>query len=300
MTPANATDVEQFSPQHKTGISYGPVVNLRTPSSFISKNQIQSPFSSTTEPPPLPISQPSNFPINSLSLNLQSIGSSNEQVPLSQTSNIFNNSIPSNLECVRTQVLESSFENPPQGRYHRALINIASDSTFTKSEQIDNFNNPQKSQIFSPLSKRRDSGTNTRAHLEATGKIDSYVIKSDELCQDLAERMLSEALLPPSAIHANDIIGSTLGEKGLMYIREKLNSMNSNKEDIEQQGPFKARELDVCQKMENPDKEIKKLSNSRHEFSTFKSDFLAQTRNPQISGFPSQGKLSGKFIIKPR
>ncbi|XP_043482203.1 paxillin [Leptopilina heterotoma] len=277
MTPANATDVQQFSPQHKVGIlSSGVGVNLRTPSSFINKTPNTFQYSST-EPPPLPLSQPPNN--SPLPLNLQSIGaeyreSSSESLPnRSQTSSILNKSLPSNVEFVRTQMLESSLENSPQGRYHRALINTPNDSKFVKSETIDDVNIPQKSKIFSPGAKRISEAS---SRVETTGGIDSFVVDSDHLPQDLAEKMLSEALLPPSAIHAADIIGSTLDEKGLMYIREKLNSMNSGKEDIEQQGPFRSRELEGL-----PKQEIEKLINTRHEVSNSRSEFLPQMSSHQ-------------------
>lgn len=294
MTPANATDVQQFSPQHKAGIlSSGPGVNLRTPSSFINKTPSTFQYSSA-EPPPLPLSEP---PIlDPLPLNLQSIGadyreSSSESLPSRlQTSSILNKSLPSNVEFVRTQMLESSLENTPQGRYHRALINMANDSKFAKSETIDDVTSPQKSRIFSPSAKKI-SEANSR--VEATGGIDSFVAESDCLPQELAERMLSEALLPPSAIHAADIIGSTLDEKGLMYIREKLNSMNSGKEDIEQQGPFRSRELEGL-----PKQEVEKLVNPRLDVSNSRSEFVPGSQGKSASAYASD--VLRESLAKPQ
>ncbi|XP_011307538.1 uncharacterized protein Tes [Fopius arisanus] len=62
----------------------------------------------------------------------------------------------------------------------------------------------------------------------------------------LAEQMLSEALLPPSSINSNDIIASTLDEKGLSYIREKLSSKYGDKEesDIQSQIPMRSRDFE--------------------------------------------------------
>lgn len=68
----------------------------------------------------------------------------------------------------------------------------------------------------------------------------------------LAEKMLNEALLPPSAIHAHDIIGSTLGQEGLSLIREKLTSKYSAKDEpVNLRGAAKSRELAVGEKKEN-------------------------------------------------
>ncbi|XP_015115591.1 paxillin isoform X1 [Diachasma alloeum] len=63
----------------------------------------------------------------------------------------------------------------------------------------------------------------------------------------LADQMLSEALLPPSSIHSNDIIASTLDEKGLSYIREKLSSKYGEKEDsadVQSQIPMTSKDLE--------------------------------------------------------
>ncbi|XP_023289548.1 uncharacterized protein LOC105701675 [Orussus abietinus] len=57
----------------------------------------------------------------------------------------------------------------------------------------------------------------------------------DDLNQEYsrsAELMLSEALLPPSAVNASDIVGSTLGKDKLMFIQEQLRSKYSKDDPI--------------------------------------------------------------------
>ncbi|XP_034938131.1 Wilms tumor protein 1-interacting protein homolog [Chelonus insularis] len=73
----------------------------------------------------------------------------------------------------------------------------------------------------------------------------------------LASKMLSDALLPPSSIHSSDIIGSTLDQKGLSFIREKLASKyNPTDGPVDQNNLLKSREL----KQENQ-KPLSKLIN---------------------------------------
>ena len=329
MTPANATDVQRFSPRHKAGSNISvPVRNLRTPSSFISKNaslpSSQSallmneppPFSST-QLPPLPASQPP---------------------PLSkgtEPSYFQNNAVPANLESVRTHTFGNSVEISLQGRYHRALINTPNEAILTKSGPIDALNSAKKSAPFtqllknhtrslasklqnslnqcpkesflqnnnysqqspSPTERQEESNIlGIKAHLEETGKIDAHLEKSRELPQDIAERMLSEALLPPSAINAGDIIGSTLDEKELMYIRDKLNSKYSNKSDIEHKGPFESRELEGFRRPEIANRELETLNNTeRNQFASCGSEIMS-FKNPQMAEALGHGKLQGKAL----
>lgn len=58
-----------------------------------------------------------------------------------------------------------------------------------------------------------------------------YSESVDKKTASLAESMLTDALFLPSAIHINDIIGSTLDEKELMFIKEKLTDKYSTLEN---------------------------------------------------------------------
>lgn len=333
MTPANATDVQR-SPQHKPGASVGQGLNLRTPSSFMSKN----PPLSTTHLP-LSITEPPSFPsiqIGPLPLpELPSLPLSLPPLCASQLPNIQSNAIPRNLESTRVQILGSRVENSPQGRYHRALVNTPNDGNFAKSGPADalhapqtagpftqllrqhakalesNFLNPSNQpagdstsqnidpnqQIFSlPEYQEKNDNSGIVAHLEGTGRIDSRLEESRGLPHDIAERILSEALLPPSAIHVNDIVASTLDEKGLTFIIDKLNSKYSNKGDVEHGGPFESRELEGHRRPGIVNMEVERLSSTlQNKFSLCESQTM-RSSNPQLTEALSHGNLSGKFL----
>lgn len=63
---------------------------------------------------------------------------------------------------------------------------------------------------------------------------------------DIVQSILADAFLPPSTVHAHDIIGSTLDESRLMFIREKLTDKYSNQENqVHNASPNVARDLDA-------------------------------------------------------
>ncbi|XP_033210834.1 uncharacterized protein LOC117168950 [Belonocnema kinseyi] len=335
MTPANATDVQR-SPQHKPAASAGQGLNLRTPSSFMSKNPPlptnHLPFS-ITEPPSFPSIQTPPVPLPELpSLPLSLLPIYPSKLP-----NIQSNAIPRNLESLRVQSLGSIVENSPQGRYHRALVNIPNDENFEKSVPADalniplttrpftqllrqhakalesNFSNPSNqpagdstSQNIDPCQQsvsvpglqEKNDNSGIVAHLEGTGRIDSRLEESRGLPHDIAERLLSEAFLPPSAIHVNDIVASTLDERGLTFIRDKLNSKYSNKGDVEHRGPFESREIEGHQRPGIVYKEVERLSSTLpNQFSTCESQTM-HSHHPQLTEALSHGNLPGFDPVK--
>lgn len=180
MTPANASDMQRFSPQHTSNPTHG--TNLRTPSSFLPKIS-----------PPLPHNSENGI-----------------------LSKIISSQTP-NAECF------SEFGAIP-GRYHRALAKVGHESNVAETDPVMGM---QKCpQFASELSKLDQS----RAENDLK-KVTSLILSSSERsnkAEMLAEEMLCQALLPPSAIHSLDIVGSTLDEKGLDYIRDKLSHKYSN------------------------------------------------------------------------
>ena len=84
--------------------------------------------------------------------------------------------------------------------------------------------------MYNPAIKSNDKQRDSDSSLE--NSVDYEIAQNREHENSmLADKMLNEALLPPSAIHAADIIGSTLDEKGLSFIRERLTSKYSAKEE---------------------------------------------------------------------
>ncbi|KAF7994738.1 hypothetical protein HCN44_004210 [Aphidius gifuensis] len=64
---------------------------------------------------------------------------------------------------------------------------------------------------------------------ESTSKNDDKLNDNYDENSILADKILSDALLQPSSINSGDIIGSTLDQQGLNYIREKLTTKYSDK-----------------------------------------------------------------------
>jgi len=75
------------------------------------------------------------------------------------------------------------------------------------------------------VSSKRKTSTHLEEHRQVINNNTPCLVHSETVDHEtacMAESMLTDALLPPSAIHLKDIIGSTLDEKELMFIREKL------------------------------------------------------------------------------
>jgi len=75
------------------------------------------------------------------------------------------------------------------------------------------------------VSSERETLTHLEGHRQMLNNNAPCFIHSETVDREtasMAESMLTDALLPPSAIHLKDIIGSTLDKKELMFIREKL------------------------------------------------------------------------------
>ena len=320
MTPANATDVQRFSPQHSQQLS-NPTgsLNLRTPSSFIPKvpqthlkSNLPNQSIDMTNVPSV-----SNIDV----IRAQHLQAANEMNPrlgryhhtltnipndgnlvegvnvpgayhagsqylsnsVNEEKNVSkNNSTPSELKYSRNPSNIASGEYMQNGTlqfgsYHRTLANIPNNSTIAEAASVPgalhtpgygtsnlkkdkNLSNPtpcemQYSRNPGSIANEEFLHKNT-PHLinepiagkskASAEKVGDQIEQNLEFSSDipsnalLAEQMLSEALLPPSAVHANDIIGSSLDEKGLMYIREKLSDKYSNKNET----PMVTRELD--------------------------------------------------------
>lgn len=251
MTPANATDVQRFSPQHSQNLSNPKgELNLRTPSSFI---------------PKVPYTQ--KVPQTKSSLP----NSPNERgAPLAYNTD--------SIRGQHTQLANQS--NPILGQYHHALANVSNQASLAEAanvpgayhlgSELPNSNDQSKRcQKHNPTpyelkySKNPASIINEecdqdckapqtseslsnelRAHTEKIGAQTQENLEFSSALPSralLAEQMLCEALLPPSAANAGNIVGSSLDEKGLLYIREKLSDKYGIQNDPV---PLPSRELD--------------------------------------------------------
>ncbi|XP_011499777.1 PREDICTED: testin [Ceratosolen solmsi marchali] len=247
MTPVNATDVQQFSPQDNEHLSnLNSILNLRTPSNFISKM-------------------------------LQTHSKSN--VPF-----IFSNDnilLTSNIERKEAPYLQANNKVRSQlGQYNYSLPNISNHSNFAEAinisrdyslqANITNANNKKtylskenKSCYELKYSKNPNSFVNEeyakyKAHKASKPILsDSRTQVENSSCQSeqnfkilsnlssntlFTKQILSEALLSPSSVNTSNIVGSSLDEKDLMYIREKPSSKYSNKNDY--QNAVVSRELE--------------------------------------------------------
>ncbi|GAB1861838.1 Prickle-like protein 2 [Camponotus japonicus] len=211
MIPINATDMQHLSPQHK---SYVPStgVQLRTPSSFAVKNPYaKHPYEVQNKPNTINDNKISNAEEYNCSLiNV----SANNNIAKSQLTGgkLINehsqhaSNTMSNERAVNSKIINSSL---PAHLAEQEIVPAR--EMHTSGNYISYGGNALKSTLEG-YRETLNNITPCSAHLET---INSEAVS-------MAESMLADALLPPSAIHASDIIGSTLDEKSLMFIREKL------------------------------------------------------------------------------
>ncbi|XP_067210157.1 uncharacterized protein Tes [Linepithema humile] len=203
MTPINATDMQR-SPQRKPHVpSTG--VQLRTPSSFAAK----SPSKHLYKTP-----------------NKQDIGAVNDnEVYTAEEYKCPVDNVSANI--AKSQPIEKKFcENiEPAGDaaskrgINSKVVNFSIPACLAEQE-IVSARETHTSGNYVPYERSA-----TERHGETLNDIAPCFVHSttiDSEAASIAESMLADAFLPPSAIHANDIIGSTLDEEKLSFIRNKL------------------------------------------------------------------------------
>lgn len=240
MTPINATDMQRYSPQHRPYVSF-PGIQLRTPSSFAMKNSYaKHPLDSQ------------NKQQNIIATNDNKMSNAEEyNCSLANVSNV-------SSDVARSQPVEGKFHNNLQhtddvvlmnerGGLSGKMINSSIPLRFAEQEIVP-AREMHISRNFAPLTGdgTRSASKHSETHKDTTpySLIHSKVQNSDAV--SIAECMLADALLPPSAIHANDIIRSTLDEEGLMYIREKLaDKYNAVEKPVLHRTPKSSQRLDT-------------------------------------------------------
>ncbi|KAL6420122.1 hypothetical protein ACFW04_014079 [Cataglyphis niger] len=213
MTPINATDMQHFSPQHNSYIpSTG--IQLRTPSSFTVKSSYaKHPYEVQNKQDAMAINDNkisnaghncslTNVAANNNIAKSQLIGGK----LINEHSQHAGDNVSINERAIDSKVINSSIPA------HLAEQEIVSSREMHTSENYIPYGGNTLKGVVERHRETLDNITPCIAHLEAV----------NNEAASIAESMLADALLPPSAIHANDIIGSTLDEKSLMFIREKL------------------------------------------------------------------------------
>nr|XP_050849734.1 uncharacterized protein LOC127063706 isoform X1 [Vespula vulgaris] len=203
MTPINATDMQRFNSQHKSQISV-TIPQLRTPSSF-TKNipYLKVPFENrpdakinmeTKDNERNVLDNKSSKPASFHKLVNSSVSTydANSELPV-----ICQHEFCEPLHCKHTEINPCSL---PTTNHDKKLKHIEQNTVHHKSN-VDLQVEPPNTEIFDK-------------HPEMN-------------LLEVADNILANALLPPSAINVHDIVSSTLDKKELMFIRDKLNSKYS-------------------------------------------------------------------------
>ncbi|XP_011874806.1 PREDICTED: uncharacterized protein LOC105565871 [Vollenhovia emeryi] len=209
MTPVNATDMQKHSPQHKPSINVPSTgVQLRTPSSFA----VKSPYA--------------RHPYDAQ--NKRDAATNNNEAPSTKGYNCTLDSVSASSYIARSQPIEGKLICDNYQRPHDTVTPSSANEKGITGKTVN-------SSILTYLAEqemveRRDTlgSCNVSYGEDALERLGDTTLRTahpeavDDKVALIAESMLADALLPPSAIHANDIVGSTLDEKGLTFIREKL------------------------------------------------------------------------------
>ncbi|XP_017796416.1 PREDICTED: uncharacterized protein LOC108577735 [Habropoda laboriosa] len=212
VTPVNATDMQQFSPQNKPNIQSN-FVQLRTPSSFAPKSSYKKHLyeNANTQEVYNSFETPSNCS------NIQNI-------PILEKYNMISN----DSRIVKSE----SIKNAP---YNKGVHPIDFPKISSNNQNIAKEVPTTESlkPLYDAAVTRNPSECYKEAYKDMLKNPSTSLSHSKSISDNVydAEAILADALLPPSIVNANDIIGSTLDEKDLMYIREKLTNKYSNQEN---------------------------------------------------------------------
>lgn len=147
-----------------------------------------------------------------------------------------------NVENVSVQRNFSHGSPVQTGRYHNANLPLShATETRVQSENpgILNLN-------YSGPHRHLGDETSHLQNENSSGKGNDELREDGSLTSsELAEQMLSDALRPPSAVHANEIIGSTLDRNKLKFIQDKLSAKYS-KDESPSQKILKSQLLDTA------------------------------------------------------
>lgn len=211
MTPVNATDMQKCSPQHKSRVS-STGVQLRTPSSFVVKDSYaKHPYDTQNKRDAITVTNSNEeSSIKEYNCTLDNISVSSN---IAKSQSTEGKLICENFQ--RTHDTVSVNEKDTNGKIVDSLIltHLAEQEVISACEK-HTFGNyvSHGEDAFEGHGEMLNDTALCIAHPEAVNNKTAFIAGS----------LLANAFLPSSAKYTNDIIGSTLDEKGLTFIREKL------------------------------------------------------------------------------
>lgn len=240
MTPINATDMQQCcNPQYKPYIP-STCVQLRTPSSFVVKSpytkypyEMQNKQNVTAVNNNTSNANEYKCALANVSANSDIVRSQPIEGRFHDNSPYTSNIAPTNKTSITSKIVNSSI---PAHLAEQEIVPAR--ETYTCENYVPREEDISKN-LLMHSEERRDTLNNTTPYFARSETANSEVVS-------IAESMLADAFLPPSAIHVNDIIGSTLDEKELMFIREKLtNKYNAIENPVVHAASKLSRSLDA-------------------------------------------------------
>lgn len=203
MTPINATDMQRFNSQHK---SQKPVIipQLRTPSSF-TKN--------------IPYGKVPHENKSDLQHNMEAADNERNNLDKEHSNAAAFHTIATSL----IPTYEANSEILPVACQHGCPepIHCKHIDKNLCSLPIINYDKNLKHMEQNVLPLKSNADLQIKP---CNTEVSKSGMEPEMSLLEAADTMLANALLPPSAIHSHDIVSSTLDKKGLMFIRDKLNS----------------------------------------------------------------------------
>lgn len=295
MTPINATDMNRNSSQHKQHIpSTG--VQLRTPSSFVTKGAYPKySYENQNKQDAINTSLISNLKDNIVSdaerfnCSVANIVSNSDVAKYQPVQGEFHDNpqhidnVVSNERGINNKIIKSSI---PKHIADQEIIPIC-EKHFTGNYANSTEYATKDTSSPERLKERKEILNNTSC------LVDSETVNSE--VASIAESMLIDALLPPSAIRANDIIGSTLDEKELMYIREKLSDKyNATKGSMGHTAAKSSGLLDTNDKLLSRNREAKESKNFVIDKDVERTANITDTKNSAETLSEKAERISSK------
>lgn len=207
MTPINATDMQHCNPQQKLHILSSDV---QLPSVFPVKCPCTKDQYKTQNKQHIEATNNNEVYTAEKYKCLLDIVSANSNVARSQS---IEDNFCGNIESANDAILANKRD------INNRIVNFPISKCLAKQEivSIHEMHTSENSVSYGESASKNA----LEKHREALSDI-TRSIAIDSNAASIAEFILADAFLPPSAIHANDIIGSTLDEEKLSFVQNKL------------------------------------------------------------------------------